>query len=220
MSDIQHHQRARDSEERQYEIDQLTSRYEEEYRAGKSPKIADYIQRHPEFAQELMEFALFFHTFEADDSEPPPTPAAAFSPAVQAARTRIREPTPANAGTTLPGIIRQARLAGHMAPKLAEMLGLSLDIVTKLDAHAIVGASIPRTLIERLASALSVAPDAVAAYLGSPQRAQAGGSFFYADEAPKQRQETFLDAIQSSRLLSPEQKQAWADTVAQEEPGG
>lgn len=202
---------------RQYEIDRITSRYEDEYRAGKSPKIAEYIERYPQFAQELAEFALFFHTVGSDQPEPNPTAASQLSPAAQAARSRIHEQVNPATSPPLLGIIKQGRQAGYMAPKLAEMVGLSLDILAKLDAHAIIGASIPRTLIQRLADTLHVTPEAVASYLGHPQAAQAG-AFFYADQAPQQRQESFLNAVQNSAALSSEQKQAWREIAEQEKP--
>ena len=66
-----------ENQDRQYEIDQITERYEREYQAGKAPQIADYIQRYPEYTRELLEFAFSFHTFEADE------PQFTFSPAPQ-----------------------------------------------------------------------------------------------------------------------------------------
>jgi hypothetical protein len=206
-------------DERQYALDQITAHYEDEYRAGKSPKIAEYIQRYPQFARELREYALLFHTIGVDQPEPDPTPAPQFSIAAEIARARIREQLVSGARTPLSGIIKQGRLAGYMAPKLAEMVGLSLDILAKLDAHAIIGASIPRTLIQRLAATLRVTPEAVASYLASPQTAQ-GGAFFYADQAPRQRQESFQDAVQNSPALSAALKREWGEIIEQEQPSG
>jgi len=203
---------------RQYEIDRITARYEDEYRAGKSPKIAEYIQRYPHYAQELAEFALFYHTQGLDQGEPGPTAASQLSPAAQATRARLHEQVLSHANPPLSGIIKQGRQAGYMAPKLAEMVGLSLDILAKLDAHAIIGASIPRALIRRLADTLRVSPEAVASYLGH-QQAAPGGAFFYAEQAPEQRQESFLEAVQNSPVLSPEQKRAWAEAAEQEKSG-
>lgn len=204
------------SYERQYEIDQITARYEDEQRAGKSPKIADYIRRYPQFAKELAEFALFFHTMGSDQPEPGP-PAPKPSAAAQAARARIHEQVHLSTSPPLEGIIKQGRLAGYMAPKLAEMVGLSLDILAKLDAHAITGTSIPQTLIGRLADTLRVAQESVAAYLGSPQAASRG-AFFYASQAPQQRQESFLDAVQNSAALSAELKREWAEITRRDHP--
>ena len=209
MANSEHDPSVSTNDERQYELDQITARYEEAHRAGQSPKIADYIERYPQFARELLEFALFFHTFEGDQPEPDLAPASQPSPAAQAALARIHEATP------LTGIIKQGRLAGYMAPRLAETVGLGLDILSKLDAHAINGASIPQTLIRRLADVLRVTPRAVATYLERPPAAQAG-AFFYADEAPRQHQESFLDAVQSSPMLSAERKREWTAITEQE----
>lgn len=205
-----------ESYERQYKIDQITARYEDELRAGKSPKIADYIQRYPQYAQELAEFALFHHTVGLDQPEPG-APQPGPSAAAQAARARIHEQVHLSTSPPLEGLMKQGRLAGYMAPKLAEMVGLSLDILAKLDAHAITGTSIPQTLIERLADTLRVAQERVAAYLGSPQAASRG-AFFYASQAPQQRQESFLDAVQNSAALSAEAKQEWAEITRRDNP--
>ncbi|HZC06864.1 MAG TPA: hypothetical protein VE338_14615, partial [Ktedonobacterales bacterium] len=77
-------------------------------------------------------------------------------------------------------------------------------------------ASIPPTLVRRLATALKVAPEAVTTYLGlSASQTSQAGAFYYADQQPTQQQEAFLDAVQNS-ALSPESKRTWGKIVAQD----
>ena len=70
MANSQHNQPTDADYQRQYELDHISAQYEDEYHAGKSPKIAEYIQRYPQFAKELIEFAFFFHTIGAEEEEP------------------------------------------------------------------------------------------------------------------------------------------------------
>ncbi|MGZ3715932.1 MAG: hypothetical protein ACXVA4_10975, partial [Ktedonobacterales bacterium] len=109
------------------------------------------------------------------------------------------------------GLVKQGAKAGYSARKLAEAVGLTIDVLAKLEARVIAVATIPPTLVTRLATTLQVLPDAVAAYLGATRPGQAG-AFYYADQQPTQQQESFLDAVQAS-MLSPERKQEWATIV-------
>lgn len=92
-----------------------------------------------------------------------------------------------------------------------------MDLLAKLEAHAIAATTIPRTLIGRLADTLKVAPDVIAAYLAAAGPAQAG-AFYYADQPPTRQQESFLDAVQAS-TLSPERKREWADVMRRDSAG-
>ncbi|HEY7124068.1 MAG TPA: hypothetical protein VH590_00230 [Ktedonobacterales bacterium] len=203
--------------QREDDLNRITARYVEEFQAGKAPRVADYIQRHPQYADELMEFVLYFHAIAAGLPEPDALPAQQFTPAANAARTRLREQTSSGSAAPLSSLFRQALAVGYPPPQLAQAIGLSWDIVAKLEARAIAAASIPRTLTQRLADTLKVAPTAISAYLQGTTPTQSG-AFFYADQPPEQQQETFLAAVQSTPELSQEQKRAWADIVGQELP--
>lgn len=213
MAKSPHDQFAGTDDERQYQIDQITARYEDEYHAGKSPRIADYVQRYPQFARELTEFALFFHTIGADQPEPEPAPARQLSPAAQAALARIHPPPP-----IFKGFVQAGLASGYTPPKLAEALGIGRDVLAKLEAHAIAAGSIPHAFIQRAAERLSATPEAIRAYLRGASPAQAG-AFFYSDQAPKQEQETFLEAIQASPQLTATQKHEWGEQIKQEGQG-
>ncbi|MGH2515655.1 MAG: hypothetical protein ACRDHP_08365, partial [Ktedonobacterales bacterium] len=82
---------------------------------------------------------------------------------------------------------------------------------------AIAAASVPFTLAERLAEKLQATPAAVAAFLMGSAPAQAA-AHYYAEQAPEQRQETFLEAIQASGGLDARAKQEWTDIVARDVP--
>ncbi|HEU5379131.1 MAG TPA: hypothetical protein VFV38_27225 [Ktedonobacteraceae bacterium] len=73
----------------QFELEQITERYSQEFQAGHAPKIADYIAQYPQNAHELVLYALSFHCIAVDLPEPNAVPGE-LSSAAQAALERIR----------------------------------------------------------------------------------------------------------------------------------
>lgn len=213
-------ERIRRQRERQYEIHRITFEYATEHRNGRAPRIEDYVRRYPQYARELVEYALYHHTigFDIEPLEESTEPTS--SPAAEKALAWIREHSPAYMPVNPPTPVKIESLmelgdaAGYTPPQLAEAVGLTLPLLSRLEMHVIAAASIPRTLFQRLGEALKVAPEAIAAYLSMAQPGQAGG-FYYSEQPPAQQQQSFLEAIQSS-TLSPERKREWAEIVAEE----
>lgn len=205
-------QQASERRQRQFALDAIIARYQDEYRSGKSPRLEEYVRRYPHFAAELTEFGLYFHAIAADLPPPESVSEAGLSPAAQAALARLasREPP-------LEGLVQRGLAIGYTPPKLAEAIGISRDVLAKLEAHAIQAMSIPQTFIQRAANTLRVAPAAVNAYLQGTSSAQTS-AFFYSEKAPKQEQESFLEAIQASPRLTEAQKREWAEIVARDLP--
>ena len=207
--------RARRQRERRYEIDRITFQYAEQYRQGKRPRIEDYIQRYPQYASDLLDYALYFHTigFEAEPFEEPAE--LKLSPAGEKALARIRARRAASAAapaaTPVQSLFQQGMAVNMLPPQLAAAVGLTAPLLARLEARKIAVASIPRTLIQRLASVLQTVPEAIIAYLSAGQ----AGAFYYADQPPAEAQETFLAAVQGSGL-SPEQKSEWTEIVKAE----
>lgn len=205
-------------QERQYDIDRITAQYADEYRSGRAPRMEEYVQRYPQYTRELLEFALYFHTVGFDAAHPDDLPVAELSPAAQRALGRIRERRAASASPALEGLVKRGATLGYAPRRLAESVGLTTDLLGKLEARVIAVATIPPTLVGRLADALKVAPETVAAYLGAARRGQAG-AFYYSDQSPTQQQEPFLDAVQAS-ALSPELKREWAEIIEEDADKG
>ena len=107
--------------------------------------------------------------------------------------------------------MKQGATVGYSPRRLAETVGLTTGLLGKLEARVIDVATIPPTLVKRLANALKVAPEAVAAYLGAAGPGQSG-AFYYADQPPAQQQESFMGAMQASEL-SPDLKHEWDEIV-------
>jgi hypothetical protein len=203
--------------ERQYAIDIITAQYAEEVRGGRQPRIEEYIRRYPQYADELAAFAVYFETVGIS-SEALDGPAdAALSPAAEHTLARIREGSPSY-GTppgpthgTLAGLVARGLEVGLEPLQLAAAVGLSMDLLGKLEVRVIAVATIPPTLVKRFAAALRVAPDAVAAYLGAAGPGTSG-AFFYADQPPTHQQESFLDAVRGSALQA-DVKRDWEEIV-------
>lgn len=211
--------------ERQYQIDRITAQYADEYRQGRRPHIEEYLQRYPQYASDLLDFAIYYHTigFDTEAIEGPAAPT--LSPAGESAMAAIREqsmayapvsPATTEAPAAIESLIKQGSRVQLSPKQLATAVGLSPDILARLEEHAIAVATIPRTLLQRLADALKTTPDAVAAFLGAAQPGQSG-AFYYAEQRPDQPQESFLDAVQTS-MLSPDSKREWTEIVAKDSP--
>jgi len=210
MSDRHDDQRDR---ERQYEIDRITFQYATEFRSGRNPRIEEYVKRYPEYTGELLEYALYFHTI-GFGSEPLEEPAElSLSPAGEKAMAWVREQVAAArpAPAAIQSLAQLGIQAGYTPPRLAEAVGLTFDVLGKLQGHAIAAATIPRALIQRFADVLKTAPEAIAAYLG----ASPAGGFYMAEQQPDQQQESFLDAVEAS-ALSTEGKREWAEIIRAE----
>lgn len=105
------------------------------------------------------------------------------------------------------GLFKAGLAAGYPPQALAPALELSLDILAKLDARAIVGASIPVRLLNQLAAVLNVSQELVEAYLDAPP----ADSPFRCGPCPQQPlgKELFWQSISQSPFLTNEQEAEW-----------
>lgn len=205
------------------ELLRITAEYAEEARSGAAPRISDYVRRYPHYARELVEYALAFSAVFADQPAPDERPAAVPSPAARKALAFIREqsaayetaaaaapaPAPAEA-EAIDSLLKRGVAVGYSPARLFSELGLSADLGAKLEAHAIAVATIPRTLVERLARLLQTSAEAVQAYLASTRPQAQGAQLYLAERPPEYSQQPFLDAVEHS-TLSEDEKHAWVE---------
>ena len=196
-------------------LDQVTGQYQADQEAGKEPLVRDYIQRYPDLAKEIAEFALFYHTIGAHLPEPDFSQAPPLSAIAQQALERARA---ASASPQLSSLIKAGTAAGMTPPALASTVGITPDVLAKLESRMIRPESVSRTLVQRFADTLKVSADAVAAFLAGS--ASGAPAFFYSNTAPTQQpQEDFLHAIDASGL-PPEAKREWHEIVTTEAAEG
>lgn len=215
-------------DQRQDQLDRITARYEAEFRAGANPRLDDYVRRYPAFADELIEFVLYFAAVTAQLPEDNFAPADQLSAGSQAALAAVRaelglpaegqssSPATSPEASAIDSLFRRGVALGLTPPQLAAATELSTDLLAKLDDRAIAVASIPRELFETLARALKTGADVVRAFLASPRgQTRAGAQLYLAERPPEYPQESFAAAVRGSSL-APEQQRRWTDAVQRE----
>lgn len=110
--------------------------------------------------------------------------------------------------TTIEGLYKLGAIKGIKPPELARQVGLSSDIMMKLDRKAFRLASLPTELLNRLAKVLEVSLGQLSLYLGGSQLA-ASAQHFNLDKPEAARQQDFAQAVRESEGLNPQQKAFW-----------
>jgi hypothetical protein len=218
------------------ELERAQAHFLHDLRAGRQPSVEPYLQRLPHDEHELLDFAFYAEAVDASLPDFDEVPATQLSHSARAALDRIaRSFAPHDAATPAPG--KRSRRsqtggrsltslvgAGHASSvepaALAQRVGLTVDLLALLDAHAVLPETIPPALVERLAAALGVREDAVASYLRAPAaRKVAEAPAPYAAEAlPAPARVPFLEAIRAS-ALDEDRKREWA-ALADGKPHG
>jgi hypothetical protein len=94
---------------------------------------------------------------------------------------------------------------------LAERLGIGMPIVSKLDQRLLQFATLPESLIRKLAETLELGTEAVRDYLRQPPTLAASAAYQYTGTTAPQvsAQQDFAEAIRACPGMSEAQKQAW-----------
>jgi hypothetical protein len=205
--------------EQEEAVQRITARYVAEQSAGHHPRLSDYLSRYPQFADAITDFVTYYHAIEANI----PEEIGVVSPLSQATRValddawrRVLCPESVAPAVNTP-LQKAANNAGKSFSQLAAEIGLSLDILKKLDQHIIDAATVPYEVLHRLASALQQPQAAVEMYLGFAERgqqaqgvAEAPAPYRVDDQSLTISQiQSFREAIEQSTQLSDEQKGAW-----------
>jgi len=162
-----------------------------------------WLQRYPQYAAALVDLA------QARDLEaalPPPSAAAVAAVAAIARRT-----LGATTGPAL-SLSERARQAGLSIRDLASRVGLTSDILFKIDRRVVRPETVPGALVRDLAAALDCTATALRAGLtGGPVTA---GALYHAKQAPQVGQQTFAEAVAASVALPPADRQRWLEAAA------
>lgn len=94
---------------------------------------------------------------------------------------------------------------------VAERVGIGVPILSKLEQRLLKAATLPETLIQKLAEALELGTEAVREYLRQPPTLAAGAAYQYTGKAAPSvtNQQDFAEAIRSCPGMSDADKQAW-----------
>jgi hypothetical protein len=162
-----------------------------------------WLQRYPQYAAALVDLA------QARDLEaalPPPSAAAVAAVAAIARRT-----LGATTGPAL-SLSERARQAGLSIRDLAARVGLTSDILFKIDRRVVRPETVPGALVRDLAAALDCTATALRAGLtGGPVTV---GALYHAKQAPQVGQQTFAEAVAASVALPPADRQRWLEAAA------
>lgn len=209
--------------EREEFVQRITARYVEEVRTGLRPNVSDYLVRYPEYADEIADFIAYFHAFEGDlpyETPSMPVLSGQFQGAIDTAWERVL-PSLGQPTSTITSLLGTAAKRHLTVSQLAERLGLSKDILLKLEQHTINATTIPGELITLLAKVLQEPSSAVQAFFGISQRQQTLQTLQLAEaQAMYQvngQAQSFQESIEESEQLSEEQRHAWYILLEQEE---
>jgi hypothetical protein len=195
----------------------ITARYVAEARAGRQPRLSDYLAHYPQYAEAITDFVAYFHIVEADiPSEPNIVPPLSQQSQVALAQAWERiassDKTVKNTFTSLLMLTSQQE---RSLAQLSSETGLSLDIIRKLEQRLIQVSTIPYAALKCLAQALQQPVAAILASLG-PTEQQLGARSIaespadYSQENQRGEQiESFREAVERSGELSGEQKETW-----------
>src|SRR6266853_1584229 len=149
-------------------VQRLTARYVSELRAGHHPRLSDYLSRYPQYADVITDFVTYYHAIEVGV----PEEIEIIPPLSQASRSALDEAWKRvlNADIVVYNPLNSLQMAANQIntsfSQLAEEIGLSRDVLKKLEQHSIDAATIPAELCYRLAKALQRPLAAVEIYLG------------------------------------------------------
>jgi len=212
--------------EQEEAVQRITARYVAELRAGRHPRLSDYLYRYPQYADAITNFVSYYHAMEADI----PEGLDSISPLSQATRAALDEAwkrllhSEIVASNVITSLQKAANNVGKSFSQLTVEIGLSMDVLSKLERHIIDAATIPYEVCHRLASALQQPLTAVERYLGlaTPERLAQGiaeaPASYRVDEQPGTdiQTQSFQEAVEQSTRLSNEQKVAWRNILVQE----
>src|SRR5947209_10291574 len=138
------------SREQEEDVLRITAQYVEEMQAGRQPNLSDYLTRYPQYADQIAGFVAYYHIAEADlPTEPDIMPHLSndFHIAMGSAWKRVLQPdsTSTKKLSTLWVTAKKKRLT---LSQLADKIGLSVDIVAKLEQRKIRASSIPQEVFE------------------------------------------------------------------------
>lgn len=111
-----------------------------------------------------------------------------------------------NSSTTLQSLVETAKTKGLNRAKFAAALGLSTSLVIYLEKRRLAFATIPKTIVAKIAGVLEVTEDMVSAFLNQSSEYAADMSFKTETRAEELPPKNFAEAVSEDQQLTAEQK--------------
>src|SRR4051812_3664421 len=164
-----------------------------------------WLRRYPQHAAALIDLA---QARAIEQSAPAPTTADVAAVAAIARRTLAATlPAPALS------LGERASRAGLTLRTLAARVGLSSDILVKIDRRVVRPDTVPGALVRELAQALDCTAAAIRAGLAGSGPVTAN-AMYHSRQAPQVGQQTFAEAVQTSVALAPDARARWLAAAA------
>ncbi len=205
-------------------VQRITARYVAELRAGRHPRLSDYLTRYPQYADAITDFVAYYHATEVDV----PEEIAAVAPLSQASRVALDEAwkrvshSESVVDNSLTMLHTSAKHVDKSLSQLAVKIGLSIDILEMLERRVIDTATIPIEVYKRLAKALQQPLATIETYLGRAERKQLArgiseeAATYHVEVQSKIQRQSFREAVEQSIQLSNKQKDTWRSILIKE----
>ncbi len=200
----------------------ITAQFVAEQEAGKTPRLTDYLQRYPQYTEEIVDFVTYYCVAEADlpvTTETMPELSAETKSALDRAWER-EYPRAGSKGLNLTTLIDQQH---YSLERLAAELDLGTEIVKKLARGQIEVTTIPQELPGHLARILTQSVHTIRLALGMAERTSyvilAEASALYEltpKDSTQQTQQSFRQVISTSPELSLAQRTLWLTILEHE----
>ncbi|HEX6481138.1 MAG TPA: hypothetical protein VF043_20050 [Ktedonobacteraceae bacterium] len=212
----------------------ITSRYVEELREGRQPRLSDYLLRYPQYADAITDFVTYYHAVEVDIPAEMPVAgeegslAFTLPPLSENSRAAMEQAWSrlSQAGRVGDDADMTLQLAaskqGKSLRQLAGEAGLSLDIVEKLEMRMIDAVTVPQEVLKRLSQVLEQPLEVISGYLGfgvdgrMVSRVAEARVNYAVEEKPGIQLQSFLEVVEQSVELSNEQKDVWREILEKE----
>lgn len=176
--------------------------------------LAEWIQRYPEYTDELTEFAVNLSLLDTLPTSPDAEKIEAGTlvlrgmSILQNLLYRQEQASVVPTAVPLTSIVNEGKVHGLTLRQLAQAAGLGELVVSKLERRRIRFASIPREAIEAMAAAIHRDVESLVRYLQQGP-AFAPAAQHRAEQAPQLREEDFATAVQNDPTMSPEERAHW-----------
>ena len=212
----------------------ITSRYVAELREGRQPRLSDYLLRYPEYADAITDFVTYYHAVEVDIPAEMPiasgevSPAFTLPPLSENSRTALDQAWSrlSQAGRVGDDADMTLQLAASKRRKslrqLAGEVGLSVDIVEKLERRMIDAITVPHEVLKRLSQGLEQPTEVISNYLGfgvdkrMVSKVAESPANYAVEEGSGIQLQSFREAVEQSVELSNEQKDVWYEILEKE----
>ena len=174
--------------------------------------LRQMIEKYPQFAAQLQDFAAARALIKYAPEEELNADEEARHRAIGLNNLRaVLSGKAVHAPTSLESLTDAAKTKGLNRSKFAAALGLSVSLVQYLEKRRLEFASIPRTVIVKVAEVLETGEELVANYLRLPPNLMRNASFKTNERPEEMQPKSFAEAVREDQALSGEEKRKLLD---------